>query len=662
MRYLTTPIYYVNDVPHLGHAYTTIIADTMARFYRLQGESTLLLTGTDEHGQKIEQAAKARGYTPKEYADEITANFKALWDEFGISYDIYARTTDKRHIEAVQAIFLKMFEKGDIYKGEYEGYYCISCESFFTKTQLVGDNACPDCGKPTNLLKEESYFFRLSRYQEQILQWYKEAEPILPKNKTAELVNFVSAGLKDLSITRTGFDWGIALPKELNDSKHIVYVWLDALFIYLSSLDFISGGENVKFFPAHLHLVGKDILKFHAIYWPAFLMSVDLPLPKHIAAHGWWVRDGQKMSKSLGNVIKPKEVANAYGLEVFRYFLLREVPFGNDGDFSESALINRINSELCNELGNLLSRIVGMSAKYSNSKIISARVREFFKHELDECKAYVDNARNFLESVQTNRYLEELFKALSLANSSISKYEPWNLIKNAQTDKANALVGLCANILARVSIALSPALPQSTEKIAQTLGFEVGFKSYKKLVLDDELMDFAPKEKCEPLFNKVEKPLLSANSGENLNANGTSKNSGAGAKTNANSAANSGVAAINSSEISGAKNDKIKIDDFHKIQIQVAEVKECERVEGSEKLLKFILELENGETRQVLSGIAKFYEPKSLIGKQVCVISNLKKAKIFGLESDGMILSAESGDKLVLIGPQELVNNGSLIG
>ena len=658
MRYLTTPIYYVNDVPHLGHAYTTIIADTMARFYRLQGEDTLLLTGTDEHGQKIEQAARARGYTPKEYADEITANFKALWDEFDISYDIYARTTDKRHIEAVQAIFLKMFEKGDIYKGEYEGYYCISCESFFTKTQLVGENACPDCGKPTNLLKEESYFFRLSRYQERILQWYKEAEPILPKNKTAELVNFVSAGLKDLSITRTGFDWGIALPKELNDSKHIVYVWLDALFIYLSSLDFISGGENVKFFPAHLHLVGKDILKFHAIYWPAFLMSVDLPLPKHIAAHGWWVRDGQKMSKSLGNVIKPKEVANAYGLEVFRYFLLREVPFGNDGDFSESALINRINSELCNELGNLLSRIVGMSAKYSNSKINSARVREFFANELDECRAYVDNARNFLESVQTNRYLEELFKALSLANSSISKYEPWNLIKNAQTDKANALVALCANILARVSIALSPALPQSAEKIAQTLGFEVDFKSYKKLVLDDELMDFAPKEKCEPLFSKVEKPLLSVNSSENSaqnsGANGASKNS-AGAKTGANSA-------VNSSENSGTKNDKIKIDDFHKIQIQVAEVKECERVEGSEKLLKFILELESGETRQVLSGIAKFYEPQSLIGKQVCVISNLKKAKIFGLESDGMILSAQSGDKLVLVGPQELVNNGSLIG
>ena len=654
MRYLTTPIYYVNDEAHLGHAYTTVIADTMARFYRLQGEETLFLTGTDEHGQKIEQAAKARGYTPKEYADEISAKFKALWDEFDISYDIYARTTDERHIKAVQMIFRKMFEKGDIYKGEYEGHYCISCESFFTKTQLVGENACPDCGKATNLLKEESYFFRLSRYEKQILRWYDECEPILPKNKTAELKNFISAGLKDLSITRTGFDWGIALPKEMNDDKHIIYVWLDALFIYLSSLDFASGGENVRFFPAHLHLVGKDILKFHAIYFPAFLMSVDLPLPRFIAAHGWWTRDGEKMSKSKGNVIKPREVANAYGLETFRYFILREVPFGNDGDFSENALINRINSELCNELGNLQSRLVGMSAKFGYSHLERGRVSEFFASELKECKLYLDNARNFIESVAINRYLEELFKALSLANLSISKYEPWVLVKRGENDKAKALVALCANILARVAVLLSPALPKSCEKIAENLGFKINAQSYKRLILGDELVDFTPKSACEPLFCKVEKPLLeptqnSAN-GANLSTNGVSNT-----KTSVNLNANSATT-------KDAQSAKIKIDDFHKVQIQVAEVKACERVEGSEKLLKFQLELENGELRQVLSGIAKFYEPQSLVGKQVCVISNLKKAKIFGLESDGMILSAKSGDKLVLISPSELVENGSLIG
>lgn len=508
MRYLTTPIYYVNDVPHLGHAYTTIIADTMARFYRLQGEETLFLTGTDEHGQKVEQAARARGYTPKEYVDEISAKFKALWDEFGITYDIYARTTDERHIAAVQSIFAAMLEKGDIYKGEYEGYYCVSCESFYTKTQLVGECGCPDCGKETSLLKEESYFFRLSRYESRILQWYEDAEPILPRNKKAELVNFIKGGLKDLSITRTGIEWGIGLPKGVGDAAHSIYVWLDALFIYLSSLDYISKGANMRFFPAHLHLVGKDILKFHAIYFPAFLMSVGLPLPKFIAAHGWWTREGEKMSKSKGNVIKPASVANAYGLEAFRYFILREVPFGNDGDFSEKAMINRINSELCNELGNLQSRLLGMAAKYSASAINSARVREFFAAELNECKEFLRNGVNFLETVQINRYLEELFKALSLANAAISKYEPWVLVKNGETERANALVALCANILARVGVLLSPALPQSCAKIAQNLGFEISTQNYKSLILGDELLDFTAKSSCEPLFVRVEKPLL----------------------------------------------------------------------------------------------------------------------------------------------------------
>ncbi|TQR60232.1 methionine--tRNA ligase [Campylobacter troglodytis] len=658
MRYLTTPIYYVNDVPHLGHAYTTIIADTMARFYRLQGEETLLLTGTDEHGQKIEQAAKTRGYTSKKYADEISAKFKALWDDFGISYDIYARTTDARHIAAVQAIFTAMYEKGDIYKGEYEGYYCISCESFFTKTQLVSDKQCPDCGKETNLLKEESYFFRLSRYEDKILKWYEDCDPILPKNKKQELVNFVRTGLKDLSITRTGFDWGIALPKSLNDDKHIIYVWLDALFIYLSSLDYISKGANTRFFPAHLHLVGKDILKFHAIYWPAFLMSVGLPLPKHIAAHGWWTRDGEKMSKSKGNVIKPKELADAYGLEAFRYFILREVPFGNDGDFSEKAMMSRINSELCNELGNLQSRLIGMAAKYSNSTINSSKVCEFFGVELAECKEFLSNALNFLEILQTNRYLEELFKALSLANSSISKYEPWGLIKKGEIDKANALVALCANILARVALLLSPVLPKSCAKIAENLGFDLNTQNYKRLILGDELINFKAKAACDPLFVRVEKPLLKTNNeilGENRQKN--SQNKGVIANETKPS-----VAIHENSVNLAQKSEKIKIDDFKKITIQIATVKHCERVEGSEKLLKFILELENGEQRQVLSGIAKFYEPQSLINKQVCVLTNLKKAKIFGIESDGMILSAKSGDKIVLISPQELVESGSFVG
>lgn len=628
MRYLTTPIYYVNDVPHLGHAYTTIIADTLARFYRLQGHETRLLTGTDEHGQKIEQAAKIRNSTPKEYADKISSEFKKLWDEFEITYDIYARTTDTRHVEFVKAMFLKMWQKGDIYKDEYEGHYCISCESFFAKSQLINECGCPDCGKDTSLLKEESYFFKLSKYQDKILQWYDKEDPILPKNKKNELINFVQSGLKDLSITRTSFDWGIEIPEEIKDDKHIIYVWLDALFIYISSLDYQSQGENAKFWPAHIHLVGKDILRFHAIYWPAFLMSVDLPLPKFIGAHGWWTKEGEKMSKSKGNVVKPKEVVDAYGLEAFRYFLLREVPFGNDGDFSESVLINRINTELGNEFGNLLNRIIGMSIKYNQGDISQEGVLEFYKNELDTAKEHLNNAINFLENLQCNRYLEELFKALSVANLAISKYEPWNLIKANKIKEANALIGLCANILAKTSLLLSPTLPKSCQKVGLALNFEISPTNYQKLILQNELLDFKASA-CEALFPKIEKPLLSQEEKQ---------------------------------EVKKEEKPKIKIDDFAKIEIKVAKVIDCQNIEGSEKLLKFKLELDNKEIRQVLSGIAKYYKASDLIGKQVCVISNLKKAKIFGHESDGMILSAKSGDKLVLISPEQLVENGSLVG
>ncbi|EKZ8945776.1 methionine--tRNA ligase [Campylobacter coli] len=628
MRYLTTPIYYVNDVPHLGHAYTTIIADTLARFYRLQGHETRLLTGTDEHGQKIEQAAKIRNSTPKEYADKISSEFKKLWDEFEITYDIYARTTDTRHVEFVKAMFLKMWQKGDIYKDEYEGHYCISCESFFAKSQLINECGCPDCGKDTSLLKEKSYFFKLSKYQDKILQWYDKEDPILPKNKKNELINFVQSGLKDLSITRTSFDWGIEIPEEIKDDKHIIYVWLDALFIYISSLDYQSQGENAKFWPAHIHLVGKDILRFHAIYWPAFLMSVDLPLPKFIGAHGWWTKEGEKMSKSKGNVVKPKEVVDAYGLEAFRYFLLREVPFGNDGDFSESVLINRINTELGNEFGNLLNRIIGMSIKYNQGNISQEGVLEFYKNELDTAKEHLDNAINFLENLQCNRYLEELFKALSVANLAISKYEPWNLIKANKIKEANALIGLCANILAKTSLLLSPTLPKSCQKVGLALNFEISPTNYQKLILQNELLDFKASA-CEALFPKIEKPLLSQEEKQ---------------------------------EVKKEEKPKIKIDDFAKIEIKVAKVIDCQNIEGSEKLLKFKLELDNKEIRQVLSGIAKYYKASDLIGKQVCVISNLKKAKIFGHESDGMILSAKSGDKLVLISPEQLVENGSLVG
>ena len=638
--YITTPIYYVNDIPHIGHAYTTIIADTLAIYSRMVGHDTFFLTGTDEHGQKIEEAAKKRNKSPQEYADEISSKFKALWDEFDISYDKYIRTTDKEHKIGVQKAFETMLANGDIYKGTYEGHYCISCETFFTQTQLVDNEFCPECGKSTSVVEEESYFFKLSKYQDKLLEWYsKEEKCILPKTKKNEVIRFVEGGLDDLSITRTSFDWGVKLPASANDPKHVIYVWLDALMNYITALGYGGNEEKMDYWPARVHLIGKDILRFHAIFWPAFLMSLDLPLPKHIAAHGWWTRDGEKMSKSKGNVINPKEVADAYGIENFRYFMLREVPFGGDGDFSQKALIDRINSDLGNDLGNLLNRLIGMSGKYSEGKISSENVEKFYSNELKEVDNSIAKLEPLLFDMQIHRYLEELWRPLSVANKAIDKYQPWNLIKENKEEEALALNGLIANILAKVAIMLHPVMPKTTDKIAKALNFDINLESYTKLIKDKKFLNDFTISKVPPLFPRIEETLLKEIEPKVENKPKKDK----------------------SKESKVEKIGVITIDEFFNTELKIGTIIEAQEVPKSKKLLKLKVDVGEEQPRQVIAGIKEWYSPEDLINTQACVVANLKPAKLMGMLSEGMLLAAKDESGLSLIRPEKPKTVGTKI-
>lgn len=659
--YITSPIYYVNDVPHIGHAYTTILCDMLKKYRTLLGEEVFLLTGTDEHGQKIELSAKKHNQSPQDFADSVSAKFRAIWEEFDIDFDYFVRTTDASNCTAAQSAFSKMYQKGDIYKGEYEGFYCVSCETHFGKSQVI-DNKCPDCGKEVSTIKEESYFFALSRYQEALLEWYeREPNVIQPAHKRNEVIKFVESGLHDLSITRTSFEWGVSVPKELNDPKHILYVWLDALISYISALGW--GNETIdptraqgartelgkkiasepfasEFWENATHIVGKDILRFHAVYWPAFLLSLGLPLPKHIYAHGWWLCEGQKMSKSIGNVINPKEVAQSYGLEVLRYFLVREVPFGQDGDFSQKALVERVNSDLSNDIGNLLNRLLGMAEKYFALQVQSTQIASFYPKELESLNQKIAQYQNFMEQMQPHNALNELWQILSIGNVSISTYTPWNLMKENKEQEAHALLALIANILYKVSLCLYPVMPQTATKIAHSLGREISAQDFARVIKENGVIEIFNLEKIPPLFPRIENP-----SAQDSKVQDSKKQDSKDSKT---------LDSKNTQNL-------ISIDTFKEVDLRVGLVVECARVEKSEKLLRFLIDLGEEKPRQILSGIAQYYEPQDLVGKSVCVVANLKPVKLMGLMSEGMILSAQDENGLNLLGVQGSKNAGAKI-
>lgn len=646
--YITTPIYYVNAQAHIGHAYTTIIADTIARYSRLIGQDAYFLTGTDEHGQKIEEAAQKQGRPTQEYADAISGTFKKLWDDFDISYNQFIRTTDAKHKMGVQYAFEVMVKNGDIYKDDYEGHYCVSCETFFTETQLVDETFCPDCGKATSIVKEESYFFRLSKYQDRLLEWYAQKEDcILPRSRKNEVMRFVEGGLRDLSITRTSFDWGVKLPASMNEPKHVMYVWLDALLNYVTALGYGNNETDLmSYWPANVQLVGKDILRFHAIYWPAFLMSLGLELPKHIAAHGWWTRDGEKMSKSKGNVVDPKEVADAYGLDNFRYFLLREVPFGQDGDFSQRALIGRINSDLSNDLGNLLNRIIGMSGKYAHGVVDSCDVATFHAQELKDAHTIIDTLEGYIFNMQTHRYLEELWKVLNIANKAIEVHAPWTKIKEGKTQEALALVALVSNLLAKAAIMLHPVMPQVTSVISHALGFVIDPASYQKLILQKALLETFTIQPTDPLFPRIEEPLLEEAPPSQPQAKpNESKNS---AKP----------LPVEPQEAQGL----ITIDAFFATKLKVGTIIAVEDVPKSEKLWKLQVDVGEEKPRQIVAGIKPYYKAEELLNTQACVVANLKPAKLMGMLSEGMLLAAKDDHGLCLVRPEKPRSAGASIG
>lgn len=620
--YITTPIYYPSDNLHIGHAYCSVMADTMARYKRIQGYDVMFLTGTDEHGQKIEEKAKAAGITPKQYVDHVVSGIKDLWKLMDISYDKFIRTTDDYHEKAVQKIFKQLYDQGDIYKGSYEGWYCTPCESFWTETQLV-DGKCPDCGREVRRTSEEAYFFRLSKYQDQLIKLFEEHPEFLePASRRNEMLNnFIKPGLEDLCVSRTSFTWGVPVTF---DPKHIVYVWVDALSNYITALGYGSEDDSLyqKYWPADIHLVGKEIVRFHTIIWPAMLMALNLPLPKKVLGHGWLILEGGKMSKSKGNVVDPVVLCERYGVDAIRYFLLRDIPFGSDGTFSNEALITRINSDLANDLGNLVSRTVAMVNKYFGGTIPTERTAGEFDDDLialaTATKAKVEA---YADEMQFSQALTELWALISRTNKYIDETAPWVLAKDEanRARLAAVMYNLCEAIRI-ISILVSPFLPHTAPKIQAHLGAPADVLSWEQAGEWGLLPDGFSVQKGEIIFPRIDiaKELAELEAQQKAARE---------AKEQAQRKAE-GIA-------------QISIDDFAKVELRVAEVKDCEPVKRAKKLLKLTLDDGSGAPRTVASGIAQWYKPEDLIGHKVVLVANLKPAVLCGVESQGMILAAD---------------------
>jgi methionyl-tRNA synthetase len=615
--YITTPIYYVNDVPHIGHAYTTIAADAMARYKRMRGYDVMFVTGTDEHGQKIQQAASARGLSAQELVDSVVVNFRELWERLSITNDDFIRTTEKRHEKVVQWIFERLREQGDIYVGTYEGWYCVPCETYFTENQAAQGMTCPDCGRPLEKMTEESYFFRMSRYQKPLLEYYeKHPDAILPKSRYNEVLSFIRSGLRDQSISRTSVSWGVPVP---GDEKHVIYVWFDALINYLTACGFPDDEAKVKkYWPVVNHIMAKDIIRFHCIVWPAIVLALGLEPPRRVFSHGWWTVEGEKMSKSKGNVVDPFEMADIYGTDAFRYFLLREIPFGADGDFSESGLVQRINSDLANDLGNLLNRTLQMINKFSEGKVPEPGELHGYDRDLkDLAEKTMAEYREAMDVYAFDEALKATWKLVRRGNKYIDETMPWKLGREKDTERLGTVLYTLEEVLRLSALLVAPVIPETAARIWAQLGIEQ--EPAMSLLDDYRWGDRAPGSdvgRKEVLF-----PRIDMKQWEEEKAGRDAKK---GLQPDP-----------------GEHEEEISIDDFRKVELRVAKVISVDVVPKADKLYKIHLDL-GYERRTIVSGIREEYAPEELEGMKIIVICNLKPATIRGVESKGMLLAAET--------------------